>query len=271
MAKIWIMSDMHCEFGVPAFTAGAQCPPEADLVLIAGDFHNWSRAVQVARENFPRYPILMICGNHEFYGLRMPIDASIDYMRAAAMADRGNNGSETYVLENESIELKLKGDHVRVIGATLWTDFKIFNDYKKYSSVAEYRMNDYSSIRGRDGGVLTPNETAQRFSESYEYIKTELEKPFEGKTIVVTHHLPSMRSVADRYKTDPLTPAFVSNCEPLMDLGANLWVHGHSHDSSEYSHGRTRVVCNPRGYPYGRGAAMKFENKEFDPVKVVEI
>ena len=27
-----------------------------------------------------------------------------------------------------------------------------------------------------------------------------------------------------------------------------LWIHGHTHESFDYQIGKTRVVCNPRGY-----------------------
>lgn len=160
---------------------------------------------------------------------------------------------------------------IRVIGATLWTDFRLLGDYEKHSRFAASYMNDYVLIRGRNGTTLKPDETALRHAESRAYIKAELQKPFDGKTIVVTHHLPSIKSVAERYKVDPLTPAFASDCEDLLELGADLWVHGHNHDSCDYIHGRTRVVCNPRGYPKRPGDASGFENREFDPTKIVNI
>jgi hypothetical protein len=44
--------------------------------------------------------------------------------------------------------------------------------------------------------------------------------------------------------------AFISN---LGDFIMNrpcikLWTHGHTHDPFDYKIGKTRVVCNPRGY-----------------------
>jgi predicted phosphodiesterase len=46
-----------------------------------------------------------------------------------------------------------------------------------------------------------------------------------------------------------------------------VWIHGHTHDSFDYSRNGTRVVCNPRGYVTRRGA----ENNEFDPALIVEV
>ena len=51
---------------------------------------------------------------------------------------------------------------------------------------------------------------------------------------------------------------FIERYEPA------LWVHGHMHDSFDYRLGRTRVVCNPRGYfPHQL-------NPDFRPLLVVQ-
>jgi len=68
---------------------------------------------------------------------------------------------------------------------------------------------------------------------------------------VVSHHSPSPRSVPDRFRDDPLSPAFSSDLESLiLRHQPDLWIHGHTHDSFDYTIGRTRVICNPKGYSY---------------------
>jgi predicted phosphodiesterase len=270
MTKIWIMSDLHCEFGVAAVAPELDRPTDVDLVILAGDFHHASKAVQHAMDSFPGHHIVMLVGNHEHYKSGMTIDAGIDHMRAEAQVAREKDGTPICVLENDTVELCLRGENIRIIGATLWTDFNIFGDFEKYSAIAASWMNDYSLIRGRDRGSLSPSETAARHAISRVYVRAELQKPFDGTTVVITHHLPSMRSCADRYKTDPLTPAFISDCSDLLELGADLWVHGHTHDSFDYFCGHTRVICNPRGYPNWYSTKLRFENQNFDPVKIVD-
>jgi hypothetical protein len=44
---------------------------------------------------------------------------------------------------------------------------------------------------------------------------------------------------------------------------ATLWIHGHTHDSFNYSVAGTRVLANPKGYVN--------ENKAFDPSLVVTV
>jgi hypothetical protein len=53
-----------------------------------------------------------------------------------------------------------------------------------------------------------------------------------------------------RYVNDPLNPAFASRLEGLIERYQPAgWIHGHTHDPCDYELFRTRVVCNPRGYP----------------------
>ncbi len=72
-------------------------------------------------------------------------------------------------------------------------------------------------------------------------------RSWPGVDDVVTHHAPSARSVAPRFASDLLTPAFASNLEHLMDgQCAVLWIRGHTHDPFDYEINGTRVICNPR-------------------------
>jgi hypothetical protein len=47
----------------------------------------------------------------------------------------------------------------------------------------------------------------------------------------------------------------------------DLWVHGHTHSSFDYKLGKTRIICNPRGYP-GTFGDM---GNDFNPNLIVEI
>jgi predicted phosphodiesterase len=47
-----------------------------------------------------------------------------------------------------------------------------------------------------------------------------------------------------------MNPAYASNLDEfVVESGAALWVHGHSHQAKQYLIGETLVVSNPRGYP----------------------
>jgi calcineurin-like phosphoesterase family protein len=83
---------------------------------------------------------------------------------------------------------------------------------------------------------------------------------------VVSHHLPSKLSVAERFKTDMPSPCFASNLDHFFGK-MDLWIHGHTHDNFDYESMGIRVICNHRGYVTYRGA----ENFDFDPKLAVEL
>lgn len=58
------------------------------------------------------------------------------------------------------------------------------------------------------------------------------------KTVVVTHHLPHCRSIPARFKGDLLSAAYASDLSEVIEMGRPvLWIHGHTHDSCDYTVG----------------------------------
>ena len=141
--------------------------------------------------------------------------------------------------------------------------------YQKYMDnkidiiITDYEMNHDT------GGVMHFNLSFAQalFEKNNAWLQSVLARPFDGKTVVVTHHAPSLKSIHSDYKSNEWNPCFVSDLEKLMD-GVGFWVHGHTHSSFDYQIGKTRVVCNPRGYPNDLDG---WENKEFNPSNVIFI
>ncbi len=131
---------------------------------------------------------------------------------------------------------------------------------------AEQQMADYRLIRrSPDFSRLRPADTALLHFESVNWLKQQLELPFEGRTVVVTHHAPSAKSFNPKYNTDFVSAAFASNLEGLMDrFEIDLWIHGHTHHCVDLMHSSTRILSNQRGYPDERLAG-------FNPSLVIEV
>ena len=77
---------------------------------------------------------------------------------------------------------------------------------------------------------LLSSQTAKWHQQARAFLSEHLAEPFAGKTVAVTHHLPSLRSVAARFQGDLTNGAFASNLDHLVGQ-VDLWVHGHTHDS----------------------------------------
>ena len=69
---------------------------------------------------------------------------------------------------------------------------------------------------------------------------------------------------------DRINAGFVSDLTPLLEK-ADLWLHGHVHDSLDYQVDRCRVVANPTGYVKNLSSArtpdeFEYENPRFNLV-----
>jgi predicted phosphodiesterase len=233
--KLHIVSDLHLS------VAGFELPAaDADVIVLAGDIARPAEACAWARQLAK--PVIYVAGNHEFYG------SSLDDTLAALR--QHSAGTNVHVLEGDAVVI----DGVRFLGTTLWTDFAIF-DTSGQRAAAEAQalalIRDFSRIRAEASSprLFTPADSIALFKHGAAGLESKLGEPFDGPTVVVTHHAPSTRSVHPRFESSLLNACFVSNAEHLLDGSrARLWIHGHTHDSFDYTVHGTRVLCNPRGY-----------------------
>jgi len=247
--RLHIYSDLHLEFA-------PLDPPEtgADVVILAGDIHVQTRGIGWAAQAFHR-PVIYVPGNHEYYGGHFK-------NTLAKMKDRASD-TQVHVLDRGEVTI----GGVRFLGTTLWTDFSSTGNLVLAALEARQRMTDYRRIRAANYRRLRPSDVVEDHRKAVTFLRAKLAEPFEGKTVVVTHHAPSTRSIAARFRDDVghLNAAYVNRLEDLLGPPISVWVHGHTHTSFDYELLGTRVVCNPRGYiPYE-------PNPDFDPAQVVEI
>jgi predicted phosphodiesterase len=252
--KLHILSDLH--LNVADFAAPAT---DADVVILAGDIARPAKASAWAKALGK--PVVYVPGNHEFYG--GSIDGTVRELREACA------GSNVHVLNRDAVVL----DGVRFLGAVLWTDFAIFTDPEtRARAIAEAQsvVLDFTRIRADSlcERPFSPEDSAVLFRDAAQWLDARLSEPFDGPTVVVTHHAPSLRSVHPRFEGSLLNACFVSDAEHLLaGARADLWIHGHLHDSFDYVAQGTRVLCNPRGY--AKGGVN--ENEAFDPGFTVSV
>ncbi len=224
--KLQFFSDIHLEFGpfeIPE--------TDADVIIAAGDVGLGVDGVKWLQTTTK--PVIYIAGNHEFYSHEMV--ATMSDLAAAA------KNTNVHFLDNESIEI----DGVRFLGSTLWTDFG--GGSEEFMTAAEQNMNDYVQI-GHTNGNLTAEIVFNINEQSRQWLSATLREPFDGRTVVVTHHAPTFESWTDTER--PIFKfAYCNNLNELLDDSQiALWIHGHIHRVADYNANGVRVVCNPRGY-----------------------
>lgn len=259
MTKLRVMSDLHLEFGPLDLE-----PIGEDVLVLAGDVGIYTDGALWARDYARRHqlPVVMIAGNHEFYRNNKHRYHTV----ATTYADLRS------VAANEPLFTFLQDDVTSVagvtfLGATLWTGYSLNGDPVIAKLRAGQSMNDHRLIWLTERDRFTPEHAAAQHTWSAAWLRESLPRNYDdGPVVVLTHHLPSSKSIAGRYADSQYNAAYASNLDDLVATsGVKLWLHGHTHVSQDYLIGETRVVCNPRGYD---GYEL---NPDFNPNLLIEV
>lgn len=282
--RVQLASDLHLDM-LARFPGWHGIPPNplADLLVLAGDIGQLDDVVRFFGA-WP-VPVLWVAGNHEFY--------RCDLLQARQRARQLVRKTSIIFLDNDSVgaaELSRfeawfapRADrlgNLRVLGSTLWTDYRFFDgdprrDYLTQRMMdVNRRLSDHRLIRLGDRTFTTRDALAEHM-EARTWLRTELMRPFSGRTLVISHHGPHCRSVHPRYAGNTINCAFVSELPELLEL-ADVWVHGHVHDSFRYRACGCEVAVNPRGYPSNLARAIEpgdllFENSQFQPDLLIDV
>jgi len=220
--KYFVCSDLHLEFHKDKSKI-IDSLPESDAIILAGDTSvadsSWVGFMPRIAKKYKH--VLLIGGNHDYY------HGDQDSMRFM-MNHLPLGCQNVHYLEDSTIEL----DGQRFIASTLWFE---------RNSGSSCLLNDFNYIRKFTEWVFDVNE----YSLNY------LSENVREDDVVITHHLPSYQSVARFYKNSDLNGFFVSPSaeQVIKENQPKLWIHGHTHTNCDYYIGKTRVLCNPYGYP----------------------
>lgn len=245
--KFLIFSDLHLEFlaqnEIELLFKQLE-NKEVDICLVAGDispvrFSEYKYFLDWLSKSFKQSFIIL--GNHEFYHSSIhKVNISIDIL------NRKYDNIE--ILKNRN---QLLIYEYLIGGTTLWFD----------NTSSDIISRDYINCWKYISDLSTQIEIQN--NKSIEFIKkfNDLKAP---KKILLTHYLPSHRSVSNKYRGHPSNMFYVCDLSNYLDtLNFDLIVHGHTHDSCDYILGDTRIVCNPYGYEH--------QNKSFDFCKIIEL
>lgn len=245
--------------------------------------------------NFPH--VIYVAGNHEHY--HGDFKYTLDNLK-----NKLGRLTNLHILDKEVFRYTAKDQKDFVfVGSTLWTDMNK-EDPLTLHAMKDY-MNDFRCVRNSNRQVyrnvpiyeydangrlalneagnaiqigmkkkeepsrFSPEDAVEENKKSLEFIKFVVSEAAPWETVVVVgHHTPSHLSCHPRYKDDTIMNGGYHNNyeEYIMDHPQiGLWTHGHTHERYDYLLGKTRIVCNPRGYKGHEDIAEDFE------LKVVEL
>lgn len=226
---------------------------DAEVLVIAGDFTvaKFIGKLEAFAKSIKKQ-VIFVPGNHDYYGgVFNAVNEKLEQI--------DSNLDNLHFLNNNSVTI----EDAKFIGSALWSNFDLAPNPVEFARLIGPLISDFSEISKSLTSKFSPHDCVKLNEESRLFLQNEINTPYGRKKVVITHFLPSPKSIHPRYWGDPLNPYFSCNCENLMGPNVSLWIHGHTHESFDYVHEGTRVIANPRGY-YS-------ENKKFNGKLVVEI
>lgn len=271
MARFLFWGDLHDEFWQNL--TWPKDPGRIDAVLLAGDISTKGRHVDRMVDIFEYFqvPVRMVRGNHEYYGSVMEDLIEEEAVRIGELREAG---VDIRVLDAQSEVIA----GTRVVGASFWTDLDLYaGQAGMIRDCVRRGMNDFRMIRRRrEDSPYPTNFSIADWLELHwrdrEFVFKTLREPYDGDTIVLTHHMPlaelihPLRRHGDRQSV--LTNGgFASDLAHLIrQHDIRFWLCGHSHDNQSVTldgfHDDIHFLTNSRGYPN--------EGAVFDPGFVVE-
>ncbi|MDE2255873.1 MAG: metallophosphoesterase [Betaproteobacteria bacterium] len=223
----------------------------ADLLVLAGDIgrmhsrRNVSTLAYAAQAaEFLGCPALVVPGNHEYYR------GSFDEEREALLTAKLEGVT---VIDRGAAHFPIGGRMLRVLGATLWTDYAANGDCLEAMRRAQDTIEDHRLISRRGGVSFLPQDALEEHRLSRAWLAERLAEPHAGPILVVTHHVPHSAARNSKFGITPLSPAFHSDCDELIDAAAHAqvaaWIFGHHHWCQELELRGVRLLSAQTGYP----------------------
>ena len=226
-------------------------PHRLDGVLIQGDTYTKGRHLGIPIQAAKKYecPVLTLWGNHELY------HSSVEQIQKIEMEILDDTDTDVEVLNPGVRHI---GD-VRVIGCSLWTDLQLYPPlFLMAKEILPIKLNDYSYI-SVNGSFLTVEKMLSWHHRDREFLHEQLRRPWKGKTIVMTHHIPVRGLIAPHHVGDTdekrcVNMGFASDLwNEFSEYKIDAWLCGHSHSNMRWigqgKHGPIPFIMNQRGYP----------------------
>lgn len=238
------------------------------IAILAGDIntdtHPFKYVLDVLHEHALRFwYVLFVPGNHDFYGTF--VDSYGDELRLRLRERKLDN---VIVLNGSQREFSVDG--VDFWGDTLWTDLHLGGHDVLYPFKIQSSMPCFSHIgvhdNSKEGYHYFLAEDMLRLNQEQVYdLKRFLNKETTNKKVVVTHFSPSMKSMDPKFRFHSMNDYFHNNLDWIIEeIGPDVWIHGHSHAAVDYYIGKTRILCNPVGYPKQFGRTGHLPLKEIE-------
>lgn len=254
--KIQYMSDLHMEMtDNMRYIKTIEFVAKGDVLVLAGDsfylrdtnaphlrFWKW------ASENFQQ--VLLVPGNHEFYG-------------NSDVTERGDCWKWMFcknvgIYYNNVVHI----DDTDFILTTLWSKIPKQKMYYVHSGMNDFRQIMYNGRR------FTPEDFNLEHEKCLRFLQQAVKASEAEHIVVVSHHLPTFKVLAQHHMGSKLNGAFVTELGKFItDSRIDVWIYGHSHTNIDKTIGNTKITSNQLGYTF----LEEHLKNSFEPGKTIEL
>jgi len=243
--KIHLLSDLHFEHWKlvgDVYAPIEYIPAYSDVLVLAGDIIQGAALNKeeittiLKRLRDKAEYVLYVPGNHEYY----EGDRKKDWTQFTSQIEEICLELKISFMRRDSVLIR----GIRFHGCTLW--------YGETRSTQEY----FSRWSDKQWIGFTLKQAAEENKKDREFLEANVRMG----DVVITHMLPSFKSVHPMYAGSKINCYYVTDLEEeIKKLAPQLWMHGHTHIPCDYKIGLTRVVASPFGYPSEAPATHRLE------------
>lgn len=250
--KIQYCSDLHLEFPDNyKFIKDNPIEVKGDILILAGDIvpfdtmGDYDDFFDYVSNNF-KYTY-WVPGNHEYYHYDISVKG---------VSFKEEIRHNLFLVNNVSA---FHGD-VKFLFTTLWSNITPDNQWNIRSRISDFRVINNKS------NTLSVNYYNFLHKKSVEFLKNELEENNFENTVVVTHHVPTLKNYPEKYKVSNINQAFVVEMNDMIENSKiDFWIYGHHHvNIEEFEVNKTKLLTNQLGY-------VKYEEPTYKNGKFVEL
>ncbi len=226
--------------------------PDFDVLVIAGDIGHYNDDnvyfLSILAKHYKK--VFVTWGNHDLYllGNYKELYNYNSFNRLKELKEKLKSIPNLTFLDGELVEYQ----GITFWGSGLWYEVASLSHWADYMNDARYifdRKEKYTFTLPYDW-----YPTEYRF-DPYRLYEREFEKieKLDYADVIISHIPPINFKVSgdmgDNYYFVPYGEMIIERVKP------KLWIFGHTHIKRDLKFGKTRLICNPLGYPD--------ENREF--------
>jgi predicted phosphodiesterase len=275
--KIDFCSDIHLDFWVKEkdvsklkfgiqlrdFIDNVLCPVKSDfeqseILIIAGDLGHYNNQIKALFIELKKIykEIIVTGGNHDLYLVSNGQVSKYDSLSISRIEEIKNFciDNDIHYLDGNIIEI----DGIKFGGTMSWYNLPTSQDLETWKKVMNDSQKIYSGFAPKSYDMYNTYSIPSHNWNTQKYWLDEKAKLIEiakqGCDIFITHialNEPTLdEGMHEEYYQDPHNIFYYTdNIGVLKQSGCKVHIHGHTHQSLDYTKEGINILCNPLGYP----------------------